>query len=91
MSEILLHNLDEIDIALYKIFKENLGREIKDQNELLLGNKIGLDARDLIYICLEIERIFNICINDEVIEKYQFTSFSSIKQFIIDMESNSKE
>ena len=85
MAETLLHNIEEIDFILGNMFKENFNIEISDQNELLMGAKIGLHARDLVYICLEIERIFNICFNDECVEKYQLTSYAAIKQWISDL------
>lgn len=79
MNDILLKDIEN---SLNIIFKKILNIEIVNHQDLLLGSNIGIHPRDLVYICLEIERTFKINIDNESISKYQFTTYDGIKEFI---------
>jgi peptide maturation system acyl carrier-related protein len=83
MNQNNAHMSCEVEERLKNIFKRRLNLEIKDNNEQLFGFKIGLSARDLIYICLDIEKEFNISIDDECIDNHRLTTFDSIKSFVL--------
>ncbi len=82
MEKECLVNMGDIENKLHELFKMRLDIEIKNQDDLLFGSNVGLSARDLVYICLDIEKEFGITFDDDCIENYDFTTFASIKQFI---------
>lgn len=72
-----------VENRLKHIFKSRLDIEIPDRNEILFSSKIGLAARDLVYVMLDIEKEFNIAIDDDCIENHTLMTFSQIRDFIL--------
>jgi peptide maturation system acyl carrier-related protein len=83
MSEGVLNATTDVESRLNQLFRKRLKLEISDQNVLLLGTNAGLTARDLVYVCLDIEKEFGVSIDDECIKNYYLTTFANIKNFIL--------
>ena len=73
---------NEVEETLMNLFMKRLNIIIEDKDELLFGRKVGLSYRDLIYICFDIEKEFNISFDDDCVENYELTTFNFIKKFI---------
>lgn len=52
----------------------------------LLGEKVGLEARDLLLLFYEIEQRFNIQFSEETINTYEFNTINNIKNAILSTE-----
>ena len=50
--------------------------------EFLTGEKWGLSARDLVYLCFDVERVFQIEISGRDLEKYQFATIDGIVETV---------
>ncbi|MBD7912579.1 peptide maturation system acyl carrier-related protein [Clostridium cibarium] len=77
------------DKKLKKIFCDRFKIESKFWNEdnakaHLLSSTIGLAPRDLIYLLFDVEKEFDIKIEDKYIVSGEFCSFNNIKNIILE-------
>ncbi|MDQ0089911.1 acyl carrier protein [Paenibacillus anaericanus] len=80
----------EIQEQLKRIFKGRFDLEFNSDallDEHLLGRRIGLNSRDLLYLFFDIEETFKIHISQESIVTKKFTTFNNICQMIIEQKS----
>jgi peptide maturation system acyl carrier-related protein len=80
-------SMDEIMEKLLEIFKARFDRDLSErypeiQDEHLLGSKLGMEPRHLIYLFFDIEREFGITIPEEQIISCKFSSLSNIARMI---------
>jgi peptide maturation system acyl carrier-related protein len=79
--------MDQIMEKLLAIFKARFERDLSEycpeiQNEHLLGSKIGMEPRHLIYLFFDIEREFGVTIPQEQIISGEFSNLSNIARMI---------
>lgn len=78
------HILKEINILferLFNIVPEHHG--IKYMDEQLLGPKFRLTSRDLAYIYVEVENIFDIQISQEALLDIGFNTISNVVEVVL--------
>lgn len=66
---------DKFNISINKISEDYI-------NENLLGKRIRLEARDLLYLLFEVEKEFNIRIPEESISAEEFATLNGIAQVV---------
>lgn len=54
----------------------------------LTGRKIGLRARDLVYLFFEVEKEFDIKINTDNLENYKFNTILGIVELVMEQKAN---
>lgn len=69
------------DIKLLNIFKRHTGIDFQEvnENELLLGSTLNITPRELVLILFDIEREFNIKIDEKDIVEGMFKTYKQIK------------
>ncbi|WP_073152528.1 peptide maturation system acyl carrier-related protein [Paramaledivibacter caminithermalis] len=82
-----MKNCDNLNKRLTKIFRETVNRDYSEVDESfrevhLLGYRIGLNPRDLLYLIRDIEIEFNIEVPQEEIARGKFTSYNCILELI---------
>ena len=76
---------DRLQKILMQRFNINLGTQWQDiQDEHLLGSKIRMAPRDLLYLHSDIEKEFNIKIPEKHIVDGKFSSINNIVQIVCD-------
>jgi peptide maturation system acyl carrier-related protein len=79
--------MDQTMEKLLRIFKERFDldwseRYLEIQDQHLLGSKLRMEPRDLLYLFFDIEREFGITIPKEQIISGEFSSLSNIARMI---------
>lgn len=81
------YNHDECEKVLEDLFLKRFELDMRKNNgefkeKALLGNIVGLNARDLIYIYYDIESKFDIEIPQEQVAKGNFDTFNHILEIV---------
>lgn len=67
------------------------GKEIKDNNNNLLGKPYNLNPRSLVYLFMEIQQDCNIKISEELLRNQQFATVKGISDIIFRCLHNDRE
>ncbi|MBU3179106.1 peptide maturation system acyl carrier-related protein [Clostridium estertheticum] len=79
---------NSINIKLNNIFKNRFDIDLFNNNQdiyindNLLGNKLSLRARDLMYLLDDVEKEFDITISDDDIDNIKFNTINNIIHII---------
>lgn len=79
-NESILSELNEIFIEFWGIDFENGS---VSQGDKLLSDNVGLQPRDLVILLFEIEKRFNLSINNRDLVERRFDTFSNIQLSIV--------
>jgi len=76
----------QLEDSLFEVFAGFTGQDFKENPDLrdtpLLGELIGLRARDMLFLLFRIEEMFGVKIPDQAIAEGRFNTFNNIQELI---------